>query len=108
MLQREVEAPRTSASVWLPLMALVSAAMLTIVSGIAVMTRKPQVREVRLEESTYVKIEPSVSVDELERQLEAERAIERAQRALCAAKVRRAPADGDVATFEVCGSAVRR
>ena len=38
-LRREVEAPRTGASVWLPMMALASAAMLTIVSGVAVMTR---------------------------------------------------------------------
>lgn len=38
-LRREVEAPRTGASLWLPMMALASAAMLTIVSGVAVMTR---------------------------------------------------------------------
>ena len=41
-LRREVEPPRTAASLWLPLMALASAAMLTIVSGVAVMTRAPR------------------------------------------------------------------
>jgi hypothetical protein len=107
MLQREVEPPRTSASVWMPLMALVSAAMLTIVSGVAVMTRQPQRREVRLEESTYIRIEPSVTVGEIERRIEAERAIAQARRALCAAKVRRALDDGDVAAFEDCDG-VRR
>ncbi len=40
-LQREVEPPRTAAALWLPLMALVAAAMLTIASGIAVMARRP-------------------------------------------------------------------
>lgn len=41
-LRREVEPPRTAASLWLPLMALASATMLTIVSGVAVMTRAPR------------------------------------------------------------------
>jgi hypothetical protein len=42
MLRREVEPPRTAASLWLPLMALASATMLTIVCGVAVMTRAPR------------------------------------------------------------------
>lgn len=121
-LRREVEPPRTAAGLWMPFMALASAAMLTIVSGIAVMTRPPRAQmaaPVELEstepkgltaeerenlERTFIK-----SVDRqtqmLER-LEASRARMDAHReqnrVMCRAPVRRGDIDGRTQPYDEC------
>jgi hypothetical protein len=97
-LQREVEPPRTGTGLWLPFMALASAAMLTIVSGIAVMTRAPRA----------VLVEPAPEVQsrraEIEAQLiEARERMERnQQRVMCRAPVHRGNVDGEPQPYDEC------
>lgn len=88
-LRREVEPPRTAAGLWLPFMALASAAMLTITSAIAVMTRAPRVRL----------IEPA-EVDALVR--EASAPMDAQPRVMCRAPVHRGNVDGEAQPYDEC------
>lgn len=92
--KREVESPRNAAGLWMPMMALASAAMLTIVSGIAVMTRAPR--------SPVVVVESRRA--QLERELvEVRERVERNQaRVLCRAPVHRGNVDGDPQPYDEC------
>src|SRR5687768_695216 len=91
-LRREVEPPRAASGLWLPFMALASAAMLTIVSGIAVMTRAPRAMVV---ESAEMKPTETLRVDteQMRREIDRVRArqneLEHQRRVMCRAPVHR-------------------
>lgn len=91
-LRREVEAPRSAAGLWLPFMALASAAMLTIVSGIAVMTRAPRTVLEAPEESRRQELET----------LERAQSRRDQQRVLCRAAVHRGSLDGEAQPYDEC------
>jgi hypothetical protein len=118
-LRREVEPPRTAAGLWMPFMALASAAMLTIVSGVAVMTRAPRAQLVAPVEDEAVKgqalspaeladIERRIEV--ISRRVEASRArsearteLQREQnRVMCRAPVHRGDVDGREQPYDEC------
>ena len=100
-LQREVEPPRTAAGLWMPMMALASAAMLTIVSGIAVMTRAPRARVVVEEPATPAVVETRRA--QIEAQVkEARERMEHAPRVMCRAPVHRGNLDGAPQPYDEC------
>lgn len=118
-LRREVEPPRTAASLWLPLMALASATMLTIVSGVAVMTRAPRAVVVqpattlspagaRMDDRSTAQLK-----EEVDRIIEQQRLFDARYQAWrrehieevhvpCHAPVHRADLDGRLTPFEEC------
>lgn len=94
-LQREVEPPRTAAGLWLPFMALASAAMLTIVSGIAVMTREPRGVVIMVEPASAPVAVPVVKSRRADR-------MEQAPRVMCRAPVHRGNVDGEPQPYDEC------
>jgi hypothetical protein len=122
-LRREVEAPRTGAGLWLPFMALASAAMLTITSGIAVMTRPPrahvmiderelpaakpltpeQMRQLELETTQLERdVDATTRADQIKaQQAEAQSRMER-YRVMCRAPVHRGDLDSDDQPYDEC------
>ncbi len=121
-LRREVEAPRSGAGLWMPMMALASAAMLTIVSAVAVMTRPPRavmVVPAAAPAAVHAEAKPRVLTDAERREidriiLETRRALEehdawvrehhdiQETRMPCAAPVYRGDIDGRWQPFEEC------
>jgi hypothetical protein len=105
-LRREVEPPRTGAGLWLPFMALASAAMLTITSGIAVMTRPPRAHVMIDERELPARERVGDTVDrarQIEKQVrEAKARMEQQPRVLCRVAVHRGNLDGDVQPYDEC------
>ena len=106
-LRREVEAPRTGAGLWMPMMALASAAMLTIVSAVAVMTRPPRALMVVPAAEPAHEAEPRALTDdekrEIDRLIRERHEMNREElRVPCAAPVYRGDIDGKWQPFEEC------
>jgi hypothetical protein len=88
---------------WLPFMALASAAMLTIVSGIAVMTRAPRAMVVVPAAAPETPAALEARRQQIERDvIEAKARMEAQQRALCRAPVRRGNLDGEAQPYDEC------
>jgi hypothetical protein len=124
-LRREVEPPRTAAGLWLPFMALASAAMLTITSGIAVMTRPPRMHIDGSVMTLPAKASAEAETAELKRTIDAvitaQRAVDARMRAdqlkaqqtqaqarmdryrvMCRVPVHRGDLDGDEQPYDEC------
>jgi hypothetical protein len=89
-LHREVEAPRRSAGTWGPIMALAGAAMITIMSAVAVTARPRHVRLERVEQAP--RRTPAA----------ADREAVKPPPLLCNQRVWRASPDGRAEQFEDC------
>jgi hypothetical protein len=124
-LRREVEPPRTAAGLWLPFMALASAAMLTITSGIAVMTRPPRAHidgpgtslPAKVQNAERETAELKQTVDQLileqraidesvrwtdEALVKAKARLDAQPRVMCRAPVHRGNLDGDEQPYDEC------